>query len=124
AVLVAAIVFDAMSRVVALRQLRKQAARRELSLVALLRETRDPTVLTIYLEDTADVFGAALALIALVLHKVTGSAVPDATASIVIGALLCFIASRLTSRNRRLLSNQSVPERYIERLRARLEGED
>jgi divalent metal cation (Fe/Co/Zn/Cd) transporter len=54
---------------------------------------------------------------------VTGSAVADALASIVIGGLLCFIASRLTRRNRQLLTNQAVPERYVAQLRARLETE-
>jgi Co/Zn/Cd efflux system component len=80
-------------------------------------------VITVYLEDTIDVLGAVLALIALVLHRVTGSAVADALASIVIGGLLCFIASRLTRRNRQLLTNQAVPERYVAQLRARLETE-
>jgi cation diffusion facilitator family transporter len=124
AVLVVAIVLDALSRTVALRQLRVQAARRGQSVGDLLQETADPTVLTIYLEDTIDVLGAVLALIGLVVHHLTGSAVADATASIVIGGLLCFIAASLTGRNRRLLSNQSVPDRYIERLRVRLESED
>jgi divalent metal cation (Fe/Co/Zn/Cd) transporter len=80
-------------------------------------------VVTIYLEDTIDVLGAALALVALVLHRVTGSGIADALASIAIGGLLCFIASRLTRRNRQLLTNQSVPDRYVEALRARLEGQ-
>jgi divalent metal cation (Fe/Co/Zn/Cd) transporter len=94
-----------------------------LSIGELLRESPDPTVVTIYLEDTIDVLGAVLALIALVLHRVTGSGVADALASIAIGALLCFIASRLTRRNRQLLTNQAVPDRYVQALRARLEGE-
>jgi cation diffusion facilitator family transporter len=123
AVLIVAIVLDALSRTVALRQLRTQAARRGQSVGDLLQETADPTVLTIYLEDTIDVLGAVLALIGLVVHHLTGSATADATASILIGGLLCFIASSLTGRNRRLLSNQSVPDRYIERMRARLESE-
>ena len=123
AVLVIALVLDGMSRVVALRTLRVQAARRELSVRELLRESPDPTVVTVYLEDTIDVLGALLALIALVLHRVTGSGIADAVASILIGGLLCFIASRLTRRNRQLLTNQSVPDRYVERLRARLESE-
>ena len=93
-VLVVAIVLDGASRVVALRQLRVQAERRGLSLRDLLRESPDPTVVTIYFEDTIDV----------------------------LGALLCFIASRLTRRNRQLLTNQSVPDRYVEALRARLES--
>ena len=48
----------------------------------LLRESADPTVTTVYFEDTIDVLGAALALVALVLHRVTGSALPDALATI------------------------------------------
>jgi cation diffusion facilitator family transporter len=122
AVLVVAIVLDGWSRVVALRQLRVQAARRDLSVPELLRETPDPTVLTIFLEDTIDVLGAVVALIALVVHRTTGSGIADAVASIVIGGLLCFVATTLTRRNRRLLTNQSVPERYVEAMRARLEG--
>jgi cation diffusion facilitator family transporter len=123
AVLVVALVLDGISRVVAVRQLRVQAARREVSLSELLRESPDPTVVTVYFEDTVDVLGALLALVALVLHHMTGSAVPDALASIVIGALLCYLASRLTRRNRQLLTNQAVPERYAQRMRERLEGE-
>jgi cation diffusion facilitator family transporter len=123
AVLVVALVLDGISRVVALRQLRVQAARREVSVRELLRESPDPTVVTVYFEDTVDVLGAALALVALVLHHVTGSAVPDALASIVIGGLLCYLATRLTRRNRELLTNQSVPERYVQRMRDRLESQ-
>ena len=123
AVLVVALVLDGISRLVAVRQLRVQAARREVSLRELLRESPDPTVVTVYFEDTIDVLGALLALAALVLHRVTGSAVPDALASIVIGLLLCYLASRLTRRNRQLLTNQSVPERYVQRMRDRLESE-
>ena len=109
------------SRTVALRQLRRQAARRRQSVRDLLRESPDPTVVTVYLEDTIDVIGALVALIALVLHRVTGSAIADGLASVAIGGLLCFVASRLTRRNRALLTNQSVPERYVDRLHARLE---
>jgi cation diffusion facilitator family transporter len=123
AVLLIALVLDGLSRTVALRQLRTQAARRRLSVRQLLRETADPTVVTVYFEDTIDVLGALLALVALVLHRVTGSGLPDALASIVIGALLCYLASSLTRRNRALLTNQSVPERYVQRLRDRLEAE-
>jgi cation diffusion facilitator family transporter len=124
AVLVIALVLDGLSRTVALRQLRTQAERRQLSVRELLRESADPTVVTVYFEDTIDVLGAALALIALLLHKWTGSGLPDALASIAIGLLLCYLASALTRRNRALLTNQSVPERYLERLRARLETRD
>jgi cation diffusion facilitator family transporter len=124
AVLLVALTLDAASRVVALRSLRSQAARRRQTVRELLRETPDPTVVTVYFEDTIDVLGAALALLALLLHRWTGSGIPDAIATILIGLLLCYLASRLTSRNRQLLTNQSVPDRYVERLRGRLEREE
>jgi cation diffusion facilitator family transporter len=123
AVLLIALLLDGTSRMVAGRQLRVQAARRALPLREFLRESADPTVVTVFFEDTVDVLGAALALVAIVLHRLTGSSVPDALGSIVIGALLCYLASRLTTRNRGLLTNQSVPDRYVQRLRARIEAE-
>jgi cation diffusion facilitator family transporter len=124
AVLLIALTFDGLSRTVAVRQLRRQAAARDISVRELLRESADPTVVTIYFEDSIDVFGAALALVALVLHRVTGSAIPDALATIVIGLLLGYVALRLARRNRQLLSNQGIPERYVDQLRERLVGAD
>jgi cation diffusion facilitator family transporter len=120
AVLVVALVLDGLSRLVAVRTLRRQAARRSVSVRQLLRESPDPTVVTVYLEDSIDVLGAALALLALVLHRTTGSALPDALATLGIGLMLGYVALRLTGRNRRLLTNQAVPERYVEDLRRRL----
>lgn len=122
-VLIVALVLDGLSRTVAVRSLRSQAQRRGVSRRTLLRESADPTVPTVYFEDTIDVLGAALALVALVLHRVTGSALPDALATLAIGALLVYIAVRLASRNRALLSNQAVPERYVAWLRERLAAE-
>jgi cation diffusion facilitator family transporter len=123
AVLIIALLLDGFSRFVASRQLRAQAARREIPVRQLIGESADPTVLTVYFEDTIDVLGAALALVAIVLHRITGSGIPDALGSIVIGGLLCFMAWHLMSRDRGLLTNQSVPERYVEQLRRRLETE-
>src|SRR4051812_17663852 len=60
AVLLIALVLDSASRTVAVRQLRRQAANRGVSLRELTRESPDPTVLTVYYEDTVDVLGAAL----------------------------------------------------------------
>jgi len=120
AVLIVALVLDGLSRLVAVRTLRRQAARRGITVRQLIRESPDPTVVTVYLEDSIDVLGAALALLALTLHRVTGSALPDALATIAIGLMLGFVALRLTGRNRQLLTNQAVPDRYIVELRRRL----
>jgi cation diffusion facilitator family transporter len=120
AVLVVALLLDGLSRTVAVRTLRRQAAARHVTVATLLRESPDPTVVTVYLEDSIDVLGAALALLALILHRVTDSAVPDALATLAIGLMLGYVALKLTGRNRRLLTNQAVPGRYIDALRRRL----
>jgi cation diffusion facilitator family transporter len=120
-VLVFALVFDGLSRVVAVGQLRPQAQRRGISMRTLLQESPDPALTTVYLEDSVDVLGAALALAALVFRKTTGAEWPDAVGTILIGFLLAFVAARLTRRNRQLITNQAVPARYVERLRDRLE---
>jgi cation diffusion facilitator family transporter len=122
-VLVVNLVLDGLSRVVAVRQLRAEARRRGISIRILLRESADPALTTVYLEDSVDVLGAALALSALVLHQTTGAEWPDAFATILIGCLLAFVATRLTRRNRQLLTNQAVAPRYVERLRGGLDGQ-
>jgi cation diffusion facilitator family transporter len=124
AVLLIALVLDGASRTVAVRTLRVQAAARGTTVRALLRESPDPTVTTVYLEDTIDVIGAGLALLALVLHQLTGAELPDAVATLIIGCLLTFIAVRLASRNRRLLTNQALPDPLLDRLRGRLAEQD
>jgi cation diffusion facilitator family transporter len=119
-VLVIALLLDGASRLVASRTLREQARRRETTIRALLRESPDPTVTTVYLEDTIDVIGAALALLALILHQLTGAELPDAIATLIIGALLALTAVRLAGRNRGLLSNQALPDDLVDRLRRQI----
>jgi cation diffusion facilitator family transporter len=119
-ILVLAIVLDGVSRAVAVRELRGRASRAGLPLRAYLAESSDPTVTTVYLEDTIDVIGASLALAALVLHQVTGVAIFDPIATLIIGGLLTYVAIKLSGRNRALLTNQAVPERHVDALRERL----
>ena len=93
----------------AYRQLRSESRGRGVSLRVYVRRTSDPTPTTVFYEDSAAVIGIALAAIGLILHQVTGSAVPDAVASIAIGVLLVLVALRLAARERDLLTNQAAP---------------
>ena len=120
AILCIAIALDGISRAVAVRELRGRASRAGLPLRQYLAESSDPTVTTVYLEDTVDVLGATLALAALVLHKVTGIEIFDPIATLIIGGLLTFVAIRLTGRNRALLTNQAVADRHVAALREQL----
>jgi cation diffusion facilitator family transporter len=119
-VLVIAIVLDGISRTIAVRELRGRATKAGMPLRQFIAESSDPTVTTVYLEDTIDVLGASLALTALVLHKVTGIEIFDPIATLVIGGLLTYVAIKLTGRNRELLTNQAVAPRNIDRLRESL----
>jgi cation diffusion facilitator family transporter len=116
-ILVGAICLDGISRTIAIRELRGRASAAGLPLSQFLDESSDPTVTTVYLEDTIDVLGASLALAALILHQVTGIEIFDPLATIVIGGLLTYVAVKLTGRNRALLTNQAVAERHIDALR-------
>ncbi|HET6506420.1 MAG TPA: cation diffusion facilitator family transporter [Baekduia sp.] len=122
-ILVIAIVLDGTSRAIAVHELRGRAARAGMPLRQFIAESSDPTVTTVYLEDTIDVLGATLALTALILHKVTGIEIFDPIATIVIGGLLTYVAIRLTGRNRALLTNQSVAPRHLDALREAIEGQ-
>lgn len=114
AVLAVSLALELTSWRTAYRQLRTESRGRGVGLRTYIRRTSDPTPTTVFYEDTAAVIGIALAAIGLVLHQVTGSAVPDAIASIAIGALLVYVAIRLAGRERELLTNQSAPSQITD----------
>lgn len=84
--------FEGYSWLVARRQLHQDARRTRRSLVEHLSRASDPSATTVYLEDSAALVGIAVAAAALILHLVTGRAIWDAAASMVIGLLLIVVA--------------------------------
>jgi cation diffusion facilitator family transporter len=99
------------------RQLRAEANARHLDLGEYMAVSSDPTPTTVFLEDSAALVGLALALVALVLHLVTGSAVWDGAASLLIGLLLIVVAFVLMRRSGALLIDEAAPAEIRERLR-------
>jgi cation diffusion facilitator family transporter len=99
------------------RQLRAEASARHLDLGEYMAVSSDPTPATVFLEDSAALMGLALALVALLLHLVTGSAVWDGAASLLIGLLLIGVAFVLMRRNGALLIDEAAPADVRERLR-------
>jgi len=89
-VLVAAAVFESLAWRTAWKQFQAQRGGR--SVRQALREAKDPEILTVLGEDTAALTGIAVAMTGIVLSQVTGSAVFDAAASIVIGLILAAVA--------------------------------
>jgi cation diffusion facilitator family transporter len=83
-----------------------------------LRETRDPTVLTVLFEDLAALFGLLVALIGILLARYTGNVAYDGAASIVVGLALGAVAWVLARDTKSLLIGQSVTEADETRIRA------
>jgi cation diffusion facilitator family transporter len=117
AVLLVCAGLEGMSWRTARRQLRAEAAARDLHLGEYLAISSDPTPAAVFLEDSAALIGLALALVALLLHIMTGSAVWDGAASLLIGLLLIGVAYLLIRRNAALLIDEAAPADVRERLR-------
>jgi cation diffusion facilitator family transporter len=117
AVLLVSAGLEAVSWRTARRQLRAEAAARHLDLGEYLVSSSDPTPTAVFLEDSAALVGIALALAALVLHIMTGSALWDGAASVLIGLLLIVVAYLLMRRNLALLVDEAAPADIRQRLR-------
>ncbi len=68
----------------------------------------DPTTVGVLLEDGIAVIGVTFAIIGIVVSHLTGSHVPDAIASILIGFLLGIMAVTLAMANGRILMGASA----------------
>ncbi|MCU1603267.1 MAG: hypothetical protein JWO22_3976 [Frankiales bacterium] len=76
----------------AVLQVRRDAARARRRPLVFVRASSDPTVKTVASEDAAAVTGVGFALAGTVLHQVTGRALWDGMASLLIAALLAWVA--------------------------------
>lgn len=94
-------VFESASLAVALRGLMRAKGRR--SIAAYWRESRDATLLTVLLEDTAALVSLTIAVVALWLTARTGDGLWDAAGSALIGVILLGVAVVLAAENYSLL---------------------
>lgn len=102
-VLALAFVLEGISWLRAVKQVRAEAAVENRSMAEYLRVIDDPTVKTVFFEDSAALIGILLAFGGLALHAATGSALWDGLASVLIGVLLAGVAYLLGRTNLRLL---------------------
>ena len=104
-------VLEAISFLQSLRQARPEAEAMQRDLIEHVLVTSDPTLRAVFFEDTAALIGLVIATAGLAAHELTGSAIPDAIGSILIGVLLGLVAIDLINRNRRFLIGQEADPR-------------
>ncbi len=100
------IAVEGISLSVAVRTVNK--ARGDMSIVKYIRESKSPTNITVFLEDTAAVAGMAVALVGNILSTATGNYVIDAWCSVIIGAIMAFIAAILLKETRSLVIGEGL----------------
>ena len=111
AVLAVSLVFDAISFRQSARQARSEAQLVQRDVLEHVMATSDPTLRAVFSEDSAAMIGDLIAAAGLAATQLTGSAIPDATGSILIGVLLAVVAVLLIDRNRQFLIGQEADPR-------------
>ncbi|MFG2769302.1 cation diffusion facilitator family transporter [Streptomyces sp. NPDC048350] len=119
-VLGVAFVLESFSLRTAVRQVKGEAQRKSAPFGRYLRHTPDTTVKAVVMEDSAALAGLLLAAGGLLGVEITGDSVWDGVASILIGALLVYVAWVLGRSNAELLIGRPVPRRVREEIREEL----
>ena len=113
-VLAIAFAADGTALLVSLATTRREATLWGQSTATFLRQTSDPTLRALVVEDTAALVGVALAAGGLFLHQVVGWTTADAIASLLIGLLLAATAAGLARPLADLLIGQSMQPARLE----------
>jgi cation diffusion facilitator family transporter len=104
-------VLEGVSFLQSVRQARPVAQALQRDLIEHVLATSDTTLRAVFAEDAAALVGLVVAAAGLAAHDVTGSPVPDAVGSILVGLLLAVVALVLINRNRRFLVGQETDPR-------------
>jgi cation diffusion facilitator family transporter len=110
-VLAISFVLEAISFRQSVRQARREATSLQRDLIEHVLATSDPTLRAVFAEDSAALAGLLIATAGLAAHELTGSSVPDAVGSILVGILLALVAVMLINRNRRFLVGEEADPR-------------
>src|SRR5215831_19069247 len=110
-VLAVSFVLEGISFLQSVRQARSEAESLQRDLIEHVLATSDPTLRGVFGEDSAALIGLVIAAAGLAAHELTGSSVPDAVGSILVGVLLGLVAVVLINRNRRFLVGEEADPR-------------
>jgi cation diffusion facilitator family transporter len=113
---------EASSWTIAYREISKASGGRSLR-DAVLR-SKDPSVVTVLLEDSAALIGLTAAFLGILLAQLTGDPRFDGIGSIAIGITLTCVALFLASESRGLLVGERASDAVTDMVRGIIEGEE
>ncbi len=116
AVLGAAMIFEASAWMIAFREFRTRKG--HLGFYAAIRESKDPALFTVLMEDTAAMLGLITAFTGIALGQALHMPVLDGVASVVIGILLALVAVILSIECKGLLIGESARSSTVQGIRA------
>jgi cation diffusion facilitator family transporter len=106
-----AIIFETFSFTVAFREFRREIGNQ--TLWQAIRASKDPTTFTVLFEDTAALLGLIVALIGIFLSQQLQAPWMDGAASVLIGVILCTVASFLVYESRGLLVGEGADPKTL-----------
>jgi cation diffusion facilitator family transporter len=107
--------FDGYSWRTAFRELRETIKRR--GVLRAIRESKAPAVFIIFLEDSAAIFGLAVAFGGIFLSSFIQNPAFDGAASVVIGIILTLLALVLFHETKSLLIGEGVSDADLRKIR-------
>ncbi|WP_413254117.1 cation diffusion facilitator family transporter [Streptomyces decoyicus] len=122
-VLAVALVAEGSSLVRALLQIRGQARQDGRGMREAIRAADDPALRTVLAEDSTACFGVVVAMAGMGLHMITGQVQWEAWASMIIGALLVFVAYQLAKQSRGQIIGEAADPALRQAIREFLEAQ-
>lgn len=80
------------------------------------QESKDPSILTVLVEDSAALLGIIIAGLGIFLSSLTGNTIYDAISSLFIGSILMAFAFFLAKENKALLIGESMSRRDYKKI--------
>ncbi len=120
-VLAVSAALGAYSFSVSYRQLRQSQPGK--GLIEAIKASKDPRAFSVFLVDTADLTGVAIAFGGILGGHILDSPYPDAIATVLIGLVLAAVAVVLANESRHLLVGESADEEIVRDIRAIAESD-
>lgn len=120
-VLAISFILEGSSLMVAMKQFTK--ARGDTGAWQFIKQSKDPSLYTVVLEDSAALLGLIFAFFGLFLGHLFNNSYLDGIASIAIGLLLMSVAGILASRTMGLLLGEGVTSDELKDIRQRVESD-